>query len=85
MKYMAVKSGMKVRVKPDLKTNKEKYRYISCGWVDDLMDYAGKSVTVSEIYGHTNPACFEILEDGGIFCWSSDLVESLGDFIEPLF
>ena len=85
MKYMEVKSGMKVRVKPDLKTNKEKYRYISCGWVDDFMDYAGKSVTVSEIYDYINPACFKILEDGGMFCWSSDLVEPLSDFIEPLF
>ena len=85
MKYMEIKSGMKVRVKPDLKTNKKKYRYTPCGWVDDFMDYAGKSVTVSNVYAHTDPARFKILEDGEAWTWSSDLVEPLNDFIEPLF
>ena len=85
MKYMTVKPGMKVRVKPDLKKNKRKYIHTPCGWVNAFMDYAGKSVTVSGVYSYIDPARFKILEDGGAWCWAADLVEPLNDYIKPLF
>lgn len=74
MKY---KVGDKVKVRSDLK---EDTMYGSQTFVDGMVKYMGKIMTVKQVYDK----CYRLEEDGGKWAWTNEMFEdSLKSMLEP--